>query len=233
MSEVPRGQKLRHEGTNTVRKRRRVRTGSEEAPTETASSLGGVAVFNGERRHDGEEGAEYLLGDMAVLRYIAKTRLEVGAEEGTNAANVHESGKCGDLEEGAAPGEAAEVGRAGAVDAGVPAAGAGAARGARGGRGARVGRGASRATRGGSAEGAAMLGRLMSAVPVPWVLALRWPAPVARAEREEGVGSAEIVEPKKAVEPEKGEKLEEGVVSHERRTLLALKVAAVPLVLST
>ncbi|ETM44181.1 hypothetical protein L914_10561 [Phytophthora nicotianae] len=232
MSEVPRGQKRRHEGTNTARKRRRVRTGSEEAPTETASSLGGVAVFNGERRHDGEEGAEYLLGDMAVLRYIAKTRLEVGAEEGTNAANVHESGKCGDFEEGAAPGETAEVGRTGAVmlafrqPAPVP----------RAEREEGVELGAVVAPheqRAAVALKAAMLGRLMSAVPVPWVLALRWPAPVARAEREEGVGSAEIVEPKKAVEPEKGEKLEEGVVSHERRTLLALKVAAVPLVLST
>ncbi|EEY69554.1 uncharacterized protein PITG_19193 [Phytophthora infestans T30-4] len=87
MSEVPRGQKRRHEGTNMARKRRCVRTGSEEAPDETASSLGGVAVFNSEwralakarwtskqpstksldtrykyirpgRRHDGEEGAD-------------------------------------------------------------------------------------------------------------------------------------------------------------------------------
>ncbi|ETN01879.1 hypothetical protein PPTG_16955 [Phytophthora nicotianae INRA-310] len=166
MSEVPRGQKRRHEGTNTVRKRRRVRTGSEEAPTETASSLGGVAVFNGERRHDGEEGAEYLLGDMAVLRYIAKTRLEVGAEEGTNAANVHESGKCGDLEEGAAPGETAEVGRAGAVmlafrqPAPVP----------RAEREEGVELGAVVAPheqRAAVALKAAMLGRLMSAVPVP------------------------------------------------------------------
>ncbi|ETN15547.1 hypothetical protein PPTG_21956 [Phytophthora nicotianae INRA-310] len=80
---------------------------------------------------------------------------------------------------------------------------------------------------------AAMLGWLMSAVPVAWVLTFRQPAPVPRAEREEGMGPAEFVEPEEAAEPEEGEKLEGGGVSHDRRTLLALKVAAVPLVLST
>ncbi|ETP14082.1 hypothetical protein F441_10929 [Phytophthora nicotianae CJ01A1] len=120
MSGVPRGQKRKHEGTNTARKRRRVRTGSEEAPAETASSLGGVAVFNS-----------------------------------TNAANVNERGGAAILKKVQLPAK-----------------------------------------------------RQRSAVPVPWVLVFRQPAPVPRAEREEDVGPAEFVEPEEAVEPEEGAELE-------------------------
>ncbi|KAG3071201.1 hypothetical protein PI125_g22802 [Phytophthora idaei] len=112
MAEAP-GQ--RHDKAPGSRKRRRVRFSLEGAPTETASSLGGVAVFKdvwewlvkarwtSKRpsskcldsrykyvrpggRHDGKEGDGYLLGELAVLRFIEDMRAsEVAVEEATQS----------------------------------------------------------------------------------------------------------------------------------------------------
>ncbi|KAE8880916.1 hypothetical protein PF003_g34831 [Phytophthora fragariae] len=100
--------KRKHDEPVGARNRRRV---SSRYPMETASSLGGVAVFKdvwgalvkagwtSKRpsskcldtrykyirpggRHDGAEGVDYLLGELAVLRYIEDLRVsEVPAED--------------------------------------------------------------------------------------------------------------------------------------------------------
>ncbi|KAG2815555.1 hypothetical protein PC119_g15491 [Phytophthora cactorum] len=95
MAEAP-AQKRKHDKASGARKRRRVRSSLEGAPTESASSLGNVAIFTdvwGWRvrpggRHDGKEGDDYLLGELAVLRYIEDMRTnEVAAEEATQSTD--------------------------------------------------------------------------------------------------------------------------------------------------
>ncbi|ETP42173.1 hypothetical protein F442_10900 [Phytophthora nicotianae P10297] len=157
MSGVPRGQKRKHEGTNTARKRRRrvasVGKGRVDVQAAFYQVFGHTLQIHSAWK--ATQGADHLLEAMAVLRYIAKTRLEVGAEEGTNAANVNERGGAAILKKVQLPAK-----------------------------------------------------RQRLAVPVPWVLVFRQPAPVPRAEREEDVGPAEFVEPEEAVEPEEGAELE-------------------------
>ncbi|KAG2927092.1 hypothetical protein PC117_g14687 [Phytophthora cactorum] len=110
MAEAP-GQKRKYGKAPGARKRRRVRSSLEGAPTETTSALGGVAIFKdvlgwlvkagwaSKRpssksldssykyfrpggRHDGKEGDDYLLGELAVLRYVENMRvIEVAAEQ--------------------------------------------------------------------------------------------------------------------------------------------------------
>ncbi|KAG3155157.1 hypothetical protein PC128_g22131 [Phytophthora cactorum] len=95
MAEAP-AQKRKHDKASGARKRRRVRSSLEGAPSESASSLGNVAIFTdvwGWRvrpggRHDGKEGDDYLLGELAVLRYIEDMRTnEVAAEEATQSTD--------------------------------------------------------------------------------------------------------------------------------------------------
>ncbi|KAG3014551.1 hypothetical protein PC120_g12615 [Phytophthora cactorum] len=117
MAEAP-GQKRKYGKAPGARKRRRVRSSLEGAPTETASALGGVAIFKdvlgwlvkagwaSKRpssksldssykyfrpggRHDGKEGDDYLLGELAVLRYVENMRvIEVAAEQANQIAGV-------------------------------------------------------------------------------------------------------------------------------------------------
>ncbi|RAW20914.1 hypothetical protein PC110_g22642, partial [Phytophthora cactorum] len=102
------------------RKRRRVRSSLEGAPTETASALGGVEVFKdvwgwlvkagwtSKRpfsksldsrykyvrpggRHNDNEGGDYLLGELAVLRYVENMRVsEVAAEQANQSTSEGE-----------------------------------------------------------------------------------------------------------------------------------------------
>ncbi|KAG2998843.1 hypothetical protein PC120_g21053 [Phytophthora cactorum] len=103
MAEAP-AQKRKHDKASGARKRRRVRSSLEGAPSESASSLGNVAIFTdvwGWRvrpggRHDGKEGDDYLLGELAVLRYIEDMRTnEVAAEEATQSTD--EGGGAADI----------------------------------------------------------------------------------------------------------------------------------------
>ncbi|KAG2820021.1 hypothetical protein PC111_g9281 [Phytophthora cactorum] len=117
MAEAP-GQKRKYGKAPGARKRRRVRSSLEGAPTETTSALGGVAIFKdvlgwlvkagwaSKRpssksldssykyfrpggRHDGKEGDDYLLGELAVLRYVENMRvIEVAAEQANQIAGV-------------------------------------------------------------------------------------------------------------------------------------------------
>ncbi|KAE8952711.1 hypothetical protein PR001_g33174, partial [Phytophthora rubi] len=120
--------KRKHDEPVGARKRRRV---SSRYPMETASSLGGVAVFKdvwgalvkagwtSKRpsskcldtrykyippggRHDGAEGVDYLLGELAVLRYIEDLRVsEVPAEDAAPGASQEVVAGCGAGERGA------------------------------------------------------------------------------------------------------------------------------------
>ncbi|KAG3110415.1 hypothetical protein PI125_g10020 [Phytophthora idaei] len=118
MAEAPPGQKRKRDEPPGARKRRRVRSSVERASAETARSLGGVAAFKdvwgalvkaswtSKRpsskcldsrykyirpggRHDGEEGADYLLGELAVLRYIEDMRV-VAAEQAAQVSGKTE-----------------------------------------------------------------------------------------------------------------------------------------------
>ncbi|KAG3112114.1 hypothetical protein PI125_g8516 [Phytophthora idaei] len=120
MAEAP-GQKRKHDKVPGARKRRRVRSSLEGAPTETASALGGVAVFKdvwgwlvkagwtSKRpfsksldsrykyvrpggRHDGNEGDDYLLGELAVLRYVENMRVSEAAAEQANQSTSEGEG---------------------------------------------------------------------------------------------------------------------------------------------
>ncbi|KAE8962756.1 hypothetical protein PR001_g29607, partial [Phytophthora rubi] len=120
--------KRKHDEPVGARKRRRV---SSRYPMETASSLGGVAVFKdvwgalvkagwtSKRqsskcldtrykyirpggRHDGAEGVDYLLGELAVLRYIEDLRVsEVPAEDAAPGTSQEVVAGCGAGERGA------------------------------------------------------------------------------------------------------------------------------------
>ncbi|KAG2771715.1 hypothetical protein Pcac1_g17307 [Phytophthora cactorum] len=119
MAEAP-GQKRKHDKAPGARKRRRVRSSLEGAPTETASALGGVEVFKdvwgwlvkagwtSKRpfsksldsrykyvrpggRHNDNEGGDYLLGELAVLRYVENMRVsEVAAEQANQSTSEGE-----------------------------------------------------------------------------------------------------------------------------------------------
>ncbi|KAG4055222.1 hypothetical protein PC123_g9679 [Phytophthora cactorum] len=119
MAEAP-GQKRKHDKAPGARKRRRVRSSLEGAPTETASALGGVEVFKdvwgwlvkagwtskrpfsksldsrykyvrpGGRHNDNERG-DYLLDELAVLRYVENMRVsEVAAEQANQSTSEGE-----------------------------------------------------------------------------------------------------------------------------------------------
>ncbi|KAG2770396.1 hypothetical protein PC116_g14952 [Phytophthora cactorum] len=120
MAEAP-GQKRKYGKAPGARKRRRVRSSLEGAPTETTSALGGVAIFKdvlgwlvkagwaSKRpssksldssykyfrpggRHDGKEGDDYLLGELAVLRYVENMRvIEVAAEQANQSTSKGEA----------------------------------------------------------------------------------------------------------------------------------------------
>ncbi|KAE9080027.1 hypothetical protein PF006_g27393 [Phytophthora fragariae] len=195
--------KRKHDEPVGARKRRRV---SSRYPMETASSLGGVAVFKdvwgalvkagwtSKRpsskcldtrykyirpggRHDGAEGVDYLLGELAVLRYIEDLRVsEVSVED-------------------AAPGTSQEVGTGrGAGERGARGRGAG---GRHGGRTVRQGAGVEAETSGvGNSVGVSASGATGQAdVPVDGVRG-RGGAAGERADRQgvesetSGVGSS-------------------------------------------
>uniref|UniRef100_H3H812 Uncharacterized protein n=1 Tax=Phytophthora ramorum TaxID=164328 RepID=H3H812_PHYRM len=109
MAEALPGQKRKCTGPVGASKRRRAGSGVDTTPAESASSLGGVAVFKGAwaalkkagwtskkpsskgldsrykyirpgGRHDGVEGADFLLGELAVLRYV-ELALELNVEK--------------------------------------------------------------------------------------------------------------------------------------------------------
>ncbi|KAE8957568.1 hypothetical protein PR001_g31325, partial [Phytophthora rubi] len=109
MAEAPPGQKRKRAGPVSARKRRRAGADVDTTPAESASSLGGVAVFKiawtslkkagwtskkpstecldsrykyirPGGKHDGIEGVDFLLGELAVLRYVDE-ELELNVEE--------------------------------------------------------------------------------------------------------------------------------------------------------
>ncbi|KAF1773714.1 hypothetical protein GQ600_13010 [Phytophthora cactorum] len=97
MAEAPPRQKRKRDEPPGARKRRRVRSSVERAYAETARSLGGVAAFkdvwgalvkagwtskrpSSNCLDSATKGAGYLLGELAVLRYIEDMRV-VAAEQ--------------------------------------------------------------------------------------------------------------------------------------------------------
>ncbi|KAG2948712.1 hypothetical protein PC117_g5841 [Phytophthora cactorum] len=102
MAEAPPDQKRKLDEPPGARKRRRVRSSVEGASAETARSLGGVAAVKDVScldsrykyirpggRHDGEERADYLLGELAVIRYIEDMRV-VAAEQAAQVSGKAE-----------------------------------------------------------------------------------------------------------------------------------------------
>jgi len=104
MAEAPSAQKRKHVDPVGVRKRHRSGAGVDTTPAESARSLGGVAVFKSAwaalkkagwtskkpstkcldsrykyirpgGRSDGIEGDDFLLGELAVLRYVEEVRV--------------------------------------------------------------------------------------------------------------------------------------------------------------
>ncbi|KAI9988693.1 hypothetical protein PInf_022151 [Phytophthora infestans] len=123
MADTKAGRKRKHEPSG-ARKRRRGRASVDGAREKTATSLGGVAAFKDMwaaltkagwtskkptaksldthfkyilpgRRHDGEDGVDYLLGGLAALRLIE----DVCASEVATDEATHDTGCDGDAAE--------------------------------------------------------------------------------------------------------------------------------------
>ncbi|KAE9169441.1 hypothetical protein PF005_g27972 [Phytophthora fragariae] len=138
MAEAPPGQKRKRAGPVSARKRRRAGADVDTTPAESASNLGGVAVFKiawtalkkagwtskkpstkcvdsrykyirPGGKHDGIEGVDFILGELAVLRYADEVRdrdTEAAAAAQDTGAGAQRGGDRDDVS-GRAAGQAA------------------------------------------------------------------------------------------------------------------------------